>query len=231
MSIFLQRGMNVISIPYTWGNPYKVIFVLKSVNDDVLRFVWELTERRWFYSYHYMRRYLMIFDRWTDIEFIGLLALYHHESFPHYEVCLGLFVILHLISFALYSNTKLFKSYAVRTVIPTIISGVFCCEALSTPCVLAWKNDVLVMLPICQNIARGSVYIVVLIKVYRQLDIVDVVFELKEDRWVHRYHVNRSFLVIFDHLFNILVIGLFALYYLKSIPYWPIVLLFVSSLA
>ena len=223
--------MNVISIPYTWGNPYKVIFVLKSVNDDVLRFVWELTERRWFYRYHYMRRYLMIFDRWTDIEFIGLLALYHHESFPHYEVCLGLFVILHLISFALYSNTKLFKSYAVRTVIPTIISGVFCCVALSTPCVLAWKNDVLVMLPICQNIARGSVYIVVLIKVYRQLDIVDVVFELKEDRWVHRYHVNRSFLVIFDHLFNILVIGLFALYYLKSIPYWPIVLLFVSSLA
>ena len=39
-------------IPYTWRNilcnPQKVILLLNIVNDDVVRFVWELTERRWF---------------------------------------------------------------------------------------------------------------------------------------------------------------------------------------
>ena len=220
-------------IPWTWSNafcnPWRVIFLLNIVNDDVLHFVWEMTKRKWFYRYHYMRRYLMIFDRLAEIEYAGLFVLYYRESFPHWDICLGIYIALRLISFAMYSNTKLFRCYAVRTVLPTIISGVFCSVTIWVPCILAWNNEALVIVPVCDCLVRCTVYIVVLINTYRQLyivdlDITDYIFEIKEDRWVYRYHVNRRFTMIFDRLFDIFVIGLFIFYYLKSIPHWPVCL-------
>ena len=220
----------MIFTPCIWRKLCKGIFVWIIVSDDVLRFVWELTERRWFYRYLYMRRYLMIFDRWTDIEFCGLLVLYYRESFPYWGVCLGIFVILHVISFALYSNTKFFKCYAVRTVLPTIISGLFCSATLHVPMILAWYGEALVILPVCDCLVRCAVYTVMLLKTYTQLkidqlDAVDFVFEPQEDCWMFRYHYNRKFLMLLDRVFDMAVVGLFIFYYLKSIPHWTICLI------
>ena len=220
-------------IPWTWMNafrdPWRVIFLLNIVDDDVLRFVWEMTKRKWFYRYHYMRRYLMIFDRLAEIEYAGVFILYYHESFPHWGVCLWIYITLRLISFALYSNTKLFKCYGIRTVLPTIISGVFCSVSIWVPCIIVWSNEAIVILPVCDCLVRCTVYTVVLINTYRQLyivdlDITDFIFELKEDCWVYRYHVNRRFTMIFDRVFDIFVIGLFIFYHLKSIPHWTLCL-------
>ena len=111
-----------------------------------------------------------------------------------------------------------------HTVLPTIISGFLCSTVPLFPCILAWINEALVLrTELCQCLARGVVSVVVLIKVYGKLDIVDhVVFGSEEDRWVYRYHVNRKLLMFLDRVFDILAFGLFILYYLKSIPYWPV---------
>ena len=215
-------------IPYIWRNvfcnPWKVIFLLNIVNDDVVRFVWELTERRWFYRYHYLRRYLMLFDRLGDIEYTVLFSMYCYHSFPHWDVCLCIYVTLRLISFTVYSNTKLYKCYAVRTVLPTIISGLFCSAVAWVPCIIAWNNDPLVLLPICECLAWSAGYLVALVVAYRKLWIVDldVLFELRDDRWVYRYYSYKRFLMINDRLYDILLVGLFTFYLLKSIPYWSV---------
>ena len=115
-----------------------------------------------------------------------------------------------------------------HTVLPTIISGFLYSTVPLFPCILAWINEALVFLPICQCLARCVLSIVVLIRVYGKINIVDVgniVFESEEDCWVyryHRYHVNRKLLMFLDRVFDIVVIGLFIFYYLKSIPYWPV---------
>ena len=220
-------------IPYTWRNafynPCKVILMLNIVDDGVVHFVWELMERRWFYTYHYMRRTLMMFDRFADIEYTVLFAMYYRQLSPHWEVCLGIYICLRLTSFALYSNTLLCKCYAFRTVLATIISSFFCSSVAWLPYILAWNNDPLILLPVCECLSRCAVCIVVMIQAYRKILILDsdvnVIFDLKEDCWVYRYHGNRRFLMIYDRAYDILAVGLFILYHLKSIPYWSVCLL------
>ena len=115
-----------------------------------------------------MRRYLMMFDRLGDIEYTVLFLVYCHHSFPHWKVCLCIYIILRLISFMVYSNTKLCECYAVRTVLPTIISSFACCTAAWLPCIIAWNNDPLVVLPICECLSRSIMYVVVLVQAYRK---------------------------------------------------------------
>ena len=118
----LQEAINLIYIPYTWRNAWKVICQFSIVDDGVVRFVWEMTERRWFYRYNYMRRVLYILDRFSDIECTVLFSLYCcYQSFPHWDVCLGIYIVLRLVSVALYSNTSLCECYAIRTVLATTI--------------------------------------------------------------------------------------------------------------
>ena len=114
-----------------------------------------------------------------------------------------------------------------HTVLPTIISGVLCSTVPLFRCILAWINEALVLLLVCQCLARCILSILVIIRVYGKLNIVDVgdiVFESEEDCWVYRYHVNRKLLMFLDRVFDILVVGLFILYRLKSIPHWPVCL-------
>ena len=210
-------------------HPFKVISLVNIVDDDIVRFVWELTKRKWFYRYHAMRRYLMVFDRMTDVEFVGLFVLYFRDSFPHWDICLGIYVILRLISFALYSNTKFFKCYTVRTVLPTIISGFFCSATLHFPMILAWYGEALVIIPVCDCLARCAMHTAVLVKIYKQMkiahiDIVDFAVEPQADCWVYRYYGNRSFLMILDRVFDIGVVGSFIFYYFQSIPHLPVCL-------
>ena len=218
--------------PYTWKNVFrhtwKVIFLINIVDDDVARFVWEMTERKWLYRYHYMRRYLMLCDRFADVEYAGLFVLYYRESFPQWDICLGIFITLRLMSFALYSNTKLFKCYAFRTVLSTIISGVFCSVAL-VPGIFAWHNDALVIFPIIECSLRCVAYTTVFLKVYRKLwsldsDIVDFAVEPHDDYdcWVYRYYGNRRFLMFWDRLCEIFTVLLVIFYHFKSIAHWPV---------
>ena len=212
----------------TWRNilcnPQKVILLLNIVNDDVVRFVWELTERRWFYRYPYMRRNKMIYDGLGDIVCVALFSMYHHHPFPRWDVCLGIYIILRLISLALCYNTELCECYAVRIVLSTIISSTACNIVAWVPCIIAWHNDPLVLLPICECLAWSVGHAVSLVQTYRKLWIVDVddLFEVKEDCWVYRYYSYRRFLMNYDRMSDILVVGLFILYHLKSIPYWPV---------
>ena len=224
---FLQEAINLIYIPYTWRNAWKVIFHFSIVDDDVVRFVWDLPERRWLYRYHYMGKLLMMYDRFSDIEHAVLFSMYCFHLFPHWEVCLGIYAILRLISFMVYSNTKMYKCYAVRTVLPTIISGLFCSAVAWVPCIIAWNNDPLVLLPICECLAWSAGYLVALVVAYRKLWIVDldVLFELRDDRWVYRYYSYKRFLMINDRLYDILVVGLFTFYILESVPHSPLCLI------
>ena len=169
----------------------------------------------------------MMYDRFGDIEYAVLFSMYCHHSFPNWEVCLCIYIILRLISFTVYSNTKLYKCYAVRTVLPTIISGVFCSPVAWVPCIVTWNNDPLVLLPFCECLVWSVGYLVALVVAYRKLWIVDldVLFELRDDRWVYRYYSYKRFLTINDRLYDILVVGLFTFYLLKSIPHSPICLI------
>ena len=220
-------------IPYTWRNafcnPWKVIFPLNIVDNDVVRFVWELTERRWIYRYNYMRRCLMLFDRLGDLHYAGLFALYYIESFPHWGSCLGIYVTLRLISFALYFNSKLGKCYVVRIVLSTITSSLICGVVAWAPCIIPWNDDALVFFSVCESLAKFIVYVVILMEAYRKLwlddaDFANFLFNLKEDCWVYRYYGNRSFLMVLDVVFDIFVVGLFVFYHIKSIPHWPVCL-------
>ena len=217
-------------IPYTWRNvfcsPWKVIFPLHIVDNDVVRFVWQLTERRWLYRYNYMRRSLMMFDRFGDVVYAGLFTLYYHDSFPHWATCLAIYITLRLISLALYSNTKLCKCYAVRVVLSAITSSIICSVVAWAPWIIAWNNDATFFFPVCQSLAKFIVYVVILVQAYRKLWILDldVLSEPKEDYKGYRYHINRRFLLFLDRLFDIFVVVLFFFYHLKSIPHWPVCL-------
>ena len=152
--------------------------------------------------------------------------MYYRESFPTWNICLGIFITLRLVSFALYSNTKLFKCYAVRTVLSTIISSLFCSVAL-VPSIFAWHNDALVIFPVIECSLRYISYATVFVKVHRKLwsldpDIVDFAVEPQEDCWVYRYYGNRRFLMYWDRLSEIFVVLLVIFRYLKSIPHWPV---------
>ena len=220
-------------IPWTWSNvfynPWRVISHLSSVDDDVIRFIWEMTENRWCYRYHSMKRFLLIFDRIIDIAFVGLFVLYYCELFPHWPLCLYVYVFCRVISFVLYSNTKVFKCYAVRTVLSTIFSGLLCSLALWVPMILAWSGQALVIVPVCYLLVMCAAYVLVFMETYRKLKIVngedfDFVFELEDDRWLYRYYGMRRLMMFLDRLFDVFVFGLFAFYHLKSIAYWPICL-------
>ena len=110
----------------------------------------------------------MMLDRFGDIERTARFSVYYYYSFPHWDVCLGIYIVLHLVSFALYSNIKMCKFYAFRTVLATIISGFTCSAVAWLPCIIAWNNDPLVLLPVCEYLARSIWYAVVLVQAYRK---------------------------------------------------------------
>ena len=115
--------------------------------------------------------------------------------------------------------------YALRTFLPTTISALSCSVAL-VPCIFAWNNDALVILPVCECLARCIAYVTVTIQVNRKLWSLDSdnVLERQEDCWVYRYQGNRRGLMFWDRLCEIFVIGLVIFYHLKSIPHWPLCL-------
>ena len=178
-----------------------------------------------------MRRNKLIYDVLGDIVCAALFSMYYHHSFPHWDVCFGIYIVLRLISLALCYNTKLCECYAFRTVFPTLISSFGCSTVAWVPCIIAWNKDPLVLLPVCQSLAWCVGHAVSLVQTYRKLWMVDldILFELKEDCWVYRYYSYKRFLMSYDRMTDIIVVGVFTLYLLKSIPYWPVGLIFCIS--
>ena len=110
--------------------------------------------------------------------------------------------------------------------------SLFVCNTIAwLPCIFAWNNDPLILLLVCEYLAWSVGYLVALVHAYKKPWIVDLgdLFELKADCWVHRYYSYRRFLMIHDRLSDIIVVGLFILYHLKSFSYWPVCLIFCIS--
>ena len=128
-SIFAYCAFYVFSIVWALGQ-------LKFVDDNPFQYLHKNKSDFSFNRYHIMRTRLMFIDRLFDIGAVTLFVLYCKTSAPHWPACLGIFYSLHAISFSLYSNTKCWKCYAVRTVIPLIISGFICPVVLFVPLML-----------------------------------------------------------------------------------------------
>ena len=94
---------------------------------DVVRFVMEVTTNQWLYRHYIIGRLLFISDRFIDVVLIGMFISSFSRSVSWF-VCLILYIIFRLISLVL-CYTKLCKCYAVRTVIPCILSGLICTAA------------------------------------------------------------------------------------------------------
>ena len=134
----VQKDMTItiwITILFCETCIYPIVLAFRKLKfmDDPLQFLPEMKNNRWLIRYHEMRTYLMLSDRGADIVALFLNLLYYGESAPHRHVCSGVYIILRLISLALCYNTELCECYAVRTLIPWIISSLFCNVALSIP--------------------------------------------------------------------------------------------------
>ena len=105
--------------PIIWTFPQ-----LKFVDDDLTQFLPKLKSNFWFIWYHSLGTRLILVDRYFDIIAIIQFVCYIQASF-YFQCLLVLFgySTLRLISIALYYNTNMCKCYAVRTVVPWIISG------------------------------------------------------------------------------------------------------------
>ena len=101
----------------------------------------------------------MFCDRMYDFVAIFIFVGYCQTSAFHWEVFLGIYVTLRLISFALYYDTKLWKCYAVRTVIPLIISGLLCTVVLFVPSILTSGHGYIVIYPIGMTVLYLSICI------------------------------------------------------------------------
>ena len=125
--LFFQEGIKLL---FQWTKFGELFTPYLMVDDDVEWFVLELTKNLWLYVYHTIRRLLFSIDKGMDIMVSPIVIYYLAWRWRAY-VRLGIYIVLRLISFALHSNTLQCKCYAVRTVISTVISSLFCAAAFA----------------------------------------------------------------------------------------------------
>ena len=208
---------------------WEELFTLK-VDLDIARFVLELTENLWLYRYYIIRRWLFAVDRMFDILFSGMFSGIIHNLTPRWPfyVCLGIYIVLRVISFALYSNTLLCKCYAVRIVISTVISSLFCMAAF-TIAVITIRPDKATIVTI--SLLAGTFmilicafYICPIVWVFGKLKFVDddplqFLPEMKNNRWLITYYKTRTYLMFLDRFADILAVIFNVIYYGASAPY------------
>ena len=112
--------------PIIWTFPQ-----LEFVDDDLTQFPVEMKSNFWFDCYHGFGTRLILVDRYFDIIAIIQFVFFFQASVSFF-VLFG-YTTLRLISIALYYNTNMCKCYAVRTVVPWIISGLFCSIVIFVP--------------------------------------------------------------------------------------------------
>ena len=196
------------------------------VDLDIARFVLELTENLWLYRYHIIRRWLFVIDRLFGITSIVVLSCINYDLTPRWPgyVCLGIYIVLHLISFALYSNTLLCKCYAFWTVISTVISSLFCTAAFNITLRMIRPDKTTIPFVVALIIVFCSCYICVIVWVFRKLKFVDddplqFLPEIKNNRWLIRYRKTRTYLMFVDRLLDIFAAYINVFYYDVSAPY------------
>ena len=193
---------------------------------DVVRFVLELTKNLWLYRYHMIRKWLFFIDRIFDIVSMAMFPFFIYDSTPRWPdyVCLGIYSVLHLISFALYSNTLLCKCYAVRTVISTVISSLFCSTAFTITISMTRPHKATIPFAVAFMIVFCAFYIYPIVWAFRKLKFVDddplqFLPEMKNNRWLIRYHKTRTYLMFLDRFLDIFAAFVNVIYYQDSVPH------------
>ena len=194
---------------------------------DIVRFILELTENLWLYRYHIIRRCLFVIDRALDIVSTLWFAIFitnHTPRWPSF-IHLGIYIVSRLISFALYSNTLLCKCYAVRTVISTVISSLFCNPVFILILIIPDKVTIYMILHLVAiMIGFCAAYICPIVRAFGKLKFVDddplqFLLVMKNNRWLIRYHKSRTYLMFPDRSADICAVCLNILYYLVSAPH------------
>ena len=228
--IIFQKGIKLLFIDWTrvwrtgldsWEDTFSF-----NVDFDIVRFVLELTKNPWLYRYHIIRRWLFVLDRIFDIVSSVLFPYFIYDSTPRWPVCvcLGIYIVLRVISFALYSNTLLCKCYAVRTVILTVISSLFCTAAFTITISMTRPDKASIPFVVALMILFCTFYICPIVWTFRKLKFVDddplqFLPEMKNNRWLIRYHKKRIILMFLDRFVDMWAVCFNIGYYLHSAPH------------
>ena len=211
-------------LPFTWRNfirsPWSVLSRLNIVDNDVIQFVYSITQNVWLFRYHWMRRWLML-DRATDVGAVVVFVVYHSASVPHWEVCLGVYITFRLVSVSLFCGTNLCECYAVRTVLPWIISGLLC-VALVVPMIL--HEEISTASAVCVNLLFCAMYVGFFIYGYSLLHGYQFVYDPFGTRWFNIFTNMRKSLMWLDRLMDGGAVCLFVLYHISSVPHWEVCL-------
>ena len=197
-----------------------------NVDLDIVRFVLELTKNPWLYRYHIIRRWLFVVDRLFDILLSVLFAISITKVTPRWPgfVYFGIYIVLCVVSFALYSNTLLCKCYAVRTVISTVISSLFCTAAIIIAMSMIRSDKATIPLVVALMIGFCGSYIYPFVWTFRNLNFVDddplqFLLKMKNTRWLIAYHKRRTYLMFLDRFLDIWAACVNVFYYQESAPY------------
>ena len=199
--------------------PFGRFFEDSPADIEVVRFVFEMTKNQWLYIYHVVSMRLMFTDR-----LLSCFLFTKTYSSPQGGLCLGIYIISRLISFIDYvvlcCNRKRLKCYAVRTVLPIILSAI-CNFASVVPNILEFRNNIGVMYPVSIALGLCLLYVFSLMSVFFEIRFADrdvVEFQTAGSHWLQRFHAMRRFLTYFDRIFDLLALALFTAYYRDSLP-------------
>ena len=170
-----------------------------------------------------MRRFLFWIDRLFDLFAVVWFVLCHIESVAHWGICLGVYILLHLVSLALCYDTDWCECYAVRTVLVLIISGLLCNIALSVP--MIFNEEAPTILPLGMILTSCGVYAVLFIMFYSSSHrFWRLVYDPFQTRWFNIFTDMRMWLMVLDRVFDLAAVFLFIFYHSKSYPHWEVCL-------
>ena len=200
---------------------------------DVVRFVFEMTKNRWLYIHHVVKMWLVILDRIVDIVAITVFTLTYSNPYwapGVWGICVSVYIVLRLISlidFVVWCCIrKCFKCYKVRTALAIILSMI-CIFASAVPNISQFRHGSGVMYMVSVALGLCLMWVLLFMWVLKEIKLVekDVVgFQIVENHWLHRYQAMRRVLFISDRFFDIFAVLCFIMFYLGSVPYWPVCL-------
>ena len=226
-SIF-QNGINLIFDHWLTfcGKPWRCDSQLK-VDTDVLRFVLELTEIQWLYRLLGVRIWMFWLDRNVDVLVaFSLFTTYYFPSDPRWEF-LGIYITLRVISLVLSYNAKLWKCYAVRTIL-SIVSGLYCIVTVAGLYLLNQSDEIRYTASVIGVMSTCALYVLPLAWAQKQIKLGDDVdqfpAELRDNCWFYRYQLIRKVLMFAYGLCIFVAFIAFQGYWLDSAPLWDVCL-------
>ena len=174
----------------------------------------------------------MLFDRaWAIFRVVVYVVICPILSIPHCEVCLGAFITLHLVSIALRYDLDRWECYAVRTILPWIISGLLCSMVLWGPMIL--HDEIPTIFPVCMILLFCGFYAGLFTWFYSKLhgyQLFRSVYDPFQTRWFNIFTDMRMLLMWLDRVFDLFVVVLFVANHSESAPDWDVCLgVYVTS--